>query len=59
MGEVKGSTVMNLIEMLVESILLYGAEVWGPVWRAAEASGNCANESSKHLLRFGETSSRI
>ena len=28
-GEVKGSTFMKLMEMLVESVLLYGAEVWG------------------------------
>ena len=29
MGEVKGSTCMKLMETLVESVLLYGAEVWG------------------------------
>ena len=29
MGEVKGSTFMKLMEILVESVLLYGAEVWG------------------------------
>ena len=28
-GEVKGSIFMKLMEMLVESVLLYGAEVWG------------------------------
>ena len=28
-GEVKGLTFMKLMEMLVESVLLYGAEVWG------------------------------
>ena len=27
--EIKGSTFMKLMEMLVESVLLYGAEVWG------------------------------
>ena len=27
-GEVNGSTFMKLMEMLVESVLLYGAEVW-------------------------------
>ena len=28
-GEVKGATFMKLMEMLVETVLLYGAEVWG------------------------------
>ena len=28
-GEVKGETFMKLMETLVESVLLYGAEVWG------------------------------
>ena len=28
-GEVKGETFMKLMEMLVESVLLYGVEVWG------------------------------
>ena len=28
-GEVRGSTFMKLMEMLVGSVLLYGAEVWG------------------------------
>ena len=28
-GEVKGETFMKLMELLVESVLLYGAEVWG------------------------------
>ena len=34
--------------------------VWGRsmgVWRAAEASGKCANEGWKNLFRGGETSS--
>ena len=36
-GKVKGSTFIKLMEMLVESVLLYGAEVWGyRVWRAAQ-----------------------
>ena len=29
MGEVTGSTFMKLMEMLVEAVLLHGAEVWG------------------------------
>ena len=28
-GEVRGKTFVRLMEMLVESVLLYGAEVWG------------------------------
>ena len=28
-GEVKGETFMKLMEMLMESVLLYGVEVWG------------------------------
>ena len=28
-GEVNGTTFVRLLEMLVESVLLYGAEVWG------------------------------
>ena len=28
-GEVKGATFVRLVELLVESVLLYGAEVWG------------------------------
>ena len=54
-GEVKGSTFMKLMEMLVESVLLYGAGMG--VWRAAEASGKCAHESSKNLFRSGKTAS--
>ena len=29
LGEVKGATFVRLVELLVESVLLYGAEVWG------------------------------
>ena len=29
MGEVKGATFVRLLEMLVESVLLYGVEAWG------------------------------
>ena len=50
---------MKLMEMLVESVLLYGAEVRMGVWRAAEASGKCANEGSKNLFRSGETASTL
>ena len=56
-GEVKGSTFMKLMEMLVESVLV---TVWRRgmgVWRAAEASGKCATKGSKNLFRGGETSS--
>ena len=28
-GEVKGATFVRLLEMLVESVLLYGVEAWG------------------------------
>ena len=28
-GEVKGATFVRLMEMLVESVLLYGVEAWG------------------------------
>ena len=28
-GEVKGESFMRLLEALVDSVLLYGAEVWG------------------------------
>ena len=28
-GEVKGAIFVRLLELLVESVLLYGAEVWG------------------------------
>ena len=28
-GEVKGATLVRLLEMLVESVLLYGVEAWG------------------------------
>ena len=30
-GEVKGATFVRLMEMLVESVLLYGVEAWGYV----------------------------
>ena len=29
MGEVKRATFVRLLELLVESVLLYGVEVWG------------------------------
>ena len=29
MGELRGETFKKLLEMLVDSVLLYGAEVWG------------------------------
>ena len=29
MGEVTGKTIVKLMESLVESALMYGAEVWG------------------------------
>ena len=29
MGEVRGETFVKLMEMLVGSVLMYGAEVWG------------------------------
>ena len=35
-GEVKGSTFMKLMEMLVESVLLYGAEGYGGQLRPVE-----------------------
>ena len=28
-GEVKGATFVRLLEMLVESVLLYGVDTWG------------------------------
>ena len=28
-GELRGETFVKLLEMLVDSVLLYGAEVWG------------------------------
>ena len=29
MGELRGETFVKLLEMLVDSVLLYGGEVWG------------------------------
>ena len=51
-GELRGKTFIRLLEMLVDSVLLYGAEVWG----SCEVGSNSeiSDESGKDIPGSGE-----
>ena len=51
-GEVKGESSMRLLEALVKSVLLYGAEVWGAVDRLIHLF-KCSCEPPEPLCNGG------
>ena len=51
-GELRGETFVKLLEMLVDSVLLYGAEVWGSCGQLAHREDSA--ESGKDILGSGK-----
>ena len=52
MGKVKGATFVRILELLVESVLLYGVEVWGDGTQL-EPVGNVQMRAARIFLGVG------